>query len=353
MKARLALVLIAAAAFLVPTRPAWVEHGYSRTLYPRLQDAITPFSNRVPFALLDPLLAAALVLFVVAIVRLVRAMRRGARLRALGRFLLGLATAAAGIYLVFLLLWGLNYRRQPLGAKLDFREARVTPLAILELAETSLTEVNALHDAAHAAGWPALEGMPDHLASAFSRALDTVAPSRVAPGVPKWSVLMPFFARAGVEGVTDPFFLEVIVNREVLPFERPFTVAHEWAHLAGYADEAEASFFGWLTCVQGTAADRYSGWLYLYSQSVDSLPRDSRARLMSRLAPRPRRDLGAIAARLARISRPLSQASWRIYDEYLKGNRVAAGVRSYDAVVTLVAGTTFRPGWIPLLRAAP
>ena len=54
--------------------------------------------------------------------------------------------------------------------------------------------------------------------------------------------------------MTDPFFLEVIVNPDVLPIERPFVVAHEWAHLAGYADESEANFVAWLTCAHGDAA---------------------------------------------------------------------------------------------------
>ena len=54
--------------------------------------------------------------------------------------------------------------------------------------------------------------------------------------------------------MTNPFFLEVIINPDLLPFEQPFVLAHEWAHLAGYADESEANFVAWLTCVQGDAA---------------------------------------------------------------------------------------------------
>ena len=42
----------------------------------------------------------------------------------------------------------------------------------------------------------------------------------------------------------NPFGLETIVLPDLLPYERPFVVAHEWAHLAGHADEAEASAIG-------------------------------------------------------------------------------------------------------------
>ena len=69
--------------------------------------------------------------------------------------------------------------------------------------------------------------------------------------MPKRSLLTYYFRRAAIDGMTDPYFLEVIVNPDVLDFERPFVVAHEWAHLAGYSNEAEANFLAWLTCIKG------------------------------------------------------------------------------------------------------
>jgi hypothetical protein len=54
----------------------------------------------------------------------------------------------------------------------------------------------------------------------------------------------------------------------------------------------------------------------------------------------PRADLRAIAARLARdVSPKVSAAGWRVYDQYLKANRVEAGTASYAQVVRLVLGT--------------
>ena len=42
--------------------------------------------------------------------------------------------------------------------------------------------------------------------------------------------------------MTDPFLLETLIAPDLLEVERPFVIAHEWAHLAGYADESEANF---------------------------------------------------------------------------------------------------------------
>ncbi len=61
------------------------------------------------------------------------------------------------------------------------------------------------------------------------------------------------------------------------------TVAHEWSHLAGYADESEANFVGWLVCMRGPAPVQYSGWLSLYGTVMNALPRSEREELARRL----------------------------------------------------------------------
>jgi hypothetical protein len=140
--------------------------------------------------------------------------------------------------------------------------------------------------------------------------------------------------------MTDPFFLETLVASDLLPFERPFVVAHEWSHLAGFADEGEANFIGWLTCLRGDVPAQYSGWLSLYTELASGLPRRDRVDLAAGLAPGPRADLQAMADRLARnVSPAVSAAGWRVYDQYLKANRIEAGAASYAEVVRLALGT--------------
>jgi hypothetical protein len=153
--------------------------------------------------------------------------------------------------------------------------------------------------------------------------------------------------------MVNPFGLEVLVNPGLLQFERPFVAAHEWAHLAGYADESEANFIGWLTCIRASRAAQYSGWFFLYWQIAGEVDATSRARINMALADGPRRDINAVIARLRRDEVPaLQAASWRVYDKYLKANRVAAGVRSYGLVIDLILRARYAPGWTPLRRGA-
>jgi hypothetical protein len=137
----------------------------------------------------------------------------------------------------------------------------------------------------------------------------------------------------------------------LLPFERPFVVAHEWSHLAGYADEGDANFVGWLTCVRGSDSDQYSGWLFLYGEMAGSVAAADRAGVAARLADGPRADRRAIADRVRQnVSPRVASAGWRVYDHYLKANRVEAGAASYAQVVRLALGVRFGPGWTPLRK---
>ena len=157
--------------------------------------------------------------------------------------------------------------------------------------------------------------------------------------------------RAIVAGVFAGDKLETLVADDLLPFERPFVIAHEWSHLAGIADEGEANFVGWLACLRGSPADQYSGWLFLFGELMRAVGRSDREALLAALDPGPRSDLSAIRDRLARHVNPrVSNAGWRVYDSYLKANRVEAGNASYFGVVRLVLTTEFQGDWHPRLK---
>lgn len=339
----LLLVLAAVAAGVIPLPADVVERYYSRALYPLLQLAVTSTSNLVPVALLD--VAAALLLLIV----LARVLSRRRRPYSLAAGAMAIATFAAALYLVFLVMWGLNYRREPLERKLAFDRMRITNERALAFGRGAVEAINSGYDAAHAR-----EADFARLAEAFRDAQRALAPGRTAvAGRPKRSVLGLYFRWAAIDGMTDPFFLEVIVNPDVLPVERPFVLAHEWAHLAGYANETEASFVAWLTCLRADDAARYSGWLAIYSHLVVTLPREARREVVTSLGDGPRRDLSDIADRVNRAAPIVRRAASNVYDSYLRANRVPGGIASYDRVVQLILGSEFSDGWTPVQRSEP
>jgi hypothetical protein len=347
MRLRVALVALAAAAALIPTPPDQVERLYSLGAYLALQRPMTALSNRVPFALFDVLLVVVIGVWLALATRDLAGEGRTGMLRAAARIAVRTVVWAAGFYVTFLLVWGLNYRRVPLMEKLPFDARAVTSDAARALALTSVEQLNALHGAAHATGWPAAGAIDSALAESLVRADREVGGrGRVIVGRPKATLLDWFFRRAAVDGMTDPYFLETLVSSTLLPFERPFVLAHEWSHLAGTADEGDANFLAWLTCVQAPPPAQYSGWLFLYSEVAGGLAGPARAEVAALLGPGPRADLAAIRARLVRQVDPrVFAVGQRVYDRYLKANRVESGIESYGYVVQLVLGVRFGPGW--------
>jgi hypothetical protein len=150
--------------------------------------------------------------------------------------------------------------------------------------------------------------------------------------------------------MTDPYFLEVIVNPEVLPFERPFVVAHEWAAHLAVRERRRGEFCFVADVCPRDALARYSGWLAAYQHALAALPRPDRSSV-NPLDEGPRQDLQAIAARYAKSSPALRRAANGVYDEYLRANRVTEGIASYDAVVRLMIGTRFDDPWKPRPRS--
>jgi hypothetical protein len=344
------VVLTAVVAAFVPADPALVERVFSRGVYPVVQPALTSLSSLVPFALLDAWLLLGVALLGRACWRIARA---GSRLAAVGGAAWRGLVLAAAVYLVFLASWGLHYRRQPLTSRVQFSAARVTPGAADALAVRAIDALNAQHAAAHEeiAASPSMSALRAQLAPAFTRAKRALGQSSIAtPGRPKTSLLSPYFRWASIDGLINPLGLEVIVSPDVLDVERPFVVAHEWGHLAGWAHESEAGYVAWVTCLGGSRAAQYSSWLSIYWHLRRVLPRERLQMLERTLASGPREDLRGIAARLARGQPAIQRASWQTYDQYLKANRVPSGVANYDEVLQLVLGVEVDSEGRPRLR---
>ena len=351
--AAVAVVALAAIAAFAPMSPDIVERWYATGLYPVLQRAITPLSNSVPVAIFDLLVAGAVVIAIRILFQGVRTSRGTKRIGPIVSALGRLVTAAAAAYLVFLIMWGLNYRRLPMSERLDVRPGTIDSEAVLALGLDTASHLNRLYEQTRRDFKTGLWG-GGGLPSAFADTQRTLSDTPLAvPGRLKLSFFGPYFRWASIDGMTNPFALEVLANPDLLPWEQQFVAAHEWAHLAGYAHEAEANFVGFLTCVRGPDSAQYSGWLFLYWQIADEVSPHDRAALGNALAPGPRRDLEAIADRIRRGQFPfLRNTGWAMYDQYLRANRVEGGVRSYGEVVNLILRTRFEEGWKPVRRNA-
>lgn len=255
--------------------------------------------------------------------------------------------AVVGIYAVwFELSWGWNYARAPLETRVQFYPERVTPGAAANLRARAMAQVNALAAAAHASSAQPLdiEALRAAWLPVVQRAGDDWSP-RVGPA--KRTLADPFMVATGTSGFINPFTLNVATASDLLWFERPFDMAHEWSHDAGYAREDEANYLAVVTCLRSPdPAVQYSGWfeLFLY------LPQKRRY-AHREFVPLVWQDFAALRRRDARhINALLAHWSWRTYNTYLKTNRIATGVANYGEMTRLVLGVPLDAAGLPVAR---
>jgi hypothetical protein len=255
--------------------------------------------------------------------------------------------AIVGLYAIwFELSWGWNYARAPLETRVQFDAGRVTPAAAAALRTRAMAEMNALAPSAHARAAIPLDRSALRAAwlPAVQRAGDTWVPQVDAP---KPTIANPFMLATGTSGFINPLTLNVALASDLLWFERPFDLAHEWSHDAAYAREDEANYLAIVTCLRShDPAMQYAGWfaLFLY------LPQ-KRHYARREFVPLVWQDFVAIRKRDARhINVMLARWSWRTYNVYLKSNKIAAGIANYDEVTRLMLGVPLDSDGLPLAK---
>jgi hypothetical protein len=333
---------------LASRHPAVVESLYSRALYPPLADLLGFLTAGLPFSLAEAGLAGLLLGLFLLLLRFARGIwrKRSIPWGALGRFAGRAFVAAGAAYLSFLLLWGLNYQRQPFGtiAGLDTAPAALPELVALgrELVESAnRLRVGVGEDER---GVMRLKdgtaGARARTEAGFRRAAVLYPTLAGCCARPKPVLASSLLARLGITGIYSPFTGEPNLNTTVPDPEVPFCASHEMAHQRGFAREDEANYLGYLACRLHPDPDfRYSGALAASIYTLHALHQadpGALARIQALHSPPVRRDLEALAAWVARYQGPLQRASERVNDVYLRTQGQREGARSYGRMVDLL-----------------
>lgn len=311
---------------------AWVERVYSNGAYARWEPIAAAIANPVPWSLGDFAVLVGAAVIAWRIVVRVREARRERPWRALGFALFDIVAILALYAVWFEASWGWNYDRAPIEMRLRYEASRIDPAALAALRARTIAQMNALAPAAHArANEPLdLDALRAAWLPAVQRGGDDWTP-RTDP--PKPTLADPLMDANGTSGFVNPLTLTVQLASDLLWFERPFDLAHEWSHDAAYAREDEANYLAVVTCLRSRdPVVRYSGELELLLAlpPLRSYPRKT-------FAPLVWGDFLAIRARDAsRINLAFAHWSWGTYNVYLKSNRIASGIANYGEVTRLM-----------------
>lgn len=319
--------------------PAVVEHYYAEGIYPFLSGGLRRLFGALPFSLGD-LLYTLLGLFLLW--RLFRFLRRiftkqFNRAYAVKSVYTTLFIGSS-LYLLFNVLWGLNYNRQGIAVQLhleasgDYTTKDLSTLTLDLLKKTNRNRQLLGHVIA----------FPNHR-TLFNEAQQAyVAISHKYPfltyhhrsiKVPVYNSLGSFL---GYTGYYNPFTGEAQVNTVLPNLLLPYVCCHEMAHQLGYATEDEANFVGFLSATASSdPLFQYSTNLELFRYANSELwYRDSNMAKSNfdQLHPWVKEDLKHLKAYFKAHENPFEKISTKLYGWFLKANQQPQGLNTYDEV---------------------
>lgn len=336
----LAALLLMLAAAWIPGAAQW----YWKSVYLPAAAAISSVTGLVPFSLAEAglyLLAAAFFLSLIYTIR--RMFRQKQIKKALTAWLSFVLPAASLLAFFFMLGGGINYHHTSFAEEAGITVNEIHPEDLEKICLWLTDEVNAWsgkisrgEDGVMRLSRP--EG-PD--AADAMENLGTVFPclSGEYP-VPKKVFCSGILSRLGLTGIFSAFTIEANYNRDMTPYNIPFTVCHELSHLRGFMQEEEANFIAFLACIRSERPDfLYSGylsaWVYCMNALYDT-DQDRWSAARSMLSPDVEADLAANNAFWNRYDGVLSDVSTQVNDTYLKINGQEHGVQSYNRMVALI-----------------
>lgn len=337
------LLFLLAAAVLIKVFALYghfVEAAYSTGVYPYIAVILRFLTGWLPFSLGDVLYAAAAIWLVVRVKKLLGILfKRKATWRG---FLYGMGKTGIKLlclYLVFNILWGLNYDRYGISYQLKLGQGKYNTEELKKLTDILIVRVN---NSRRLLGDSNFTYPPNRqVFTAATNAYDNVITAypflRYRAKSIKPSIYGKLGNYLGFLGYYNPFTGEAQVNTTVPPFVIPYTTCHEMAHQLGYASEDEANFVGYLSAMASKdEIFHYSAYFDLFKYANGELfVRDSAAaranyRALDTLV---KRDMHIYREFLLATRNPVEPVIRLFYGEYLKANNQPKGLETYNEVV--------------------
>lgn len=337
------LLLLSGLLYWVSGFSSFLEQYYSEGVYPFIGRSLRFLSGWLPFSLGDLLYAGLMGYLMIKLVKLVRLfIQRKAHLIDWRKKLHAGLNNLLALYLLFYLIWGLNYNRLPVDQQFELKEKKYSADDLRQLNGLLVEKINAskshllLHPVADSS-YSFLFGQANEAYRQLAKAYPHLqyAPRSVKSSLWGWAGNY-----LGFLGYYNPFTGEAQVNTGIPAFLQPFTICHEMAHQLGYAKENEANFVGYLAASQSSDSFfQYSTYLdlFLYANrnlyGVDSAKANASAQ---QLLPEVKNDLRYLSAFYKRHRNPIEPIVRWLYGFYLRQNRQPSGIMSYDEVTGLV-----------------
>ena len=256
------------------------------------------------------------------------------------------------LYVVFMLIWGLNYQKSSPAKSFDLKMD--TSYTAVQLDSLSLYLMKELNKTRQILSDSVIEKtevdqvfrnsiLNYRLVKNKFPQLHLDKPILKEAAFPSWGDYLGYLA------FYQPITGEAIVRTDVPLLTLPYTSCHELAHQMGYASEAEANFIAFVVATESSdALLRYSMLLqmftYCQSEHLGFIAKTGNFekwktivnRNKAMLDPKVIGDRKKIKDFFIQRQHLLLPASTSLYDQFLQWNKQAKGIKSYDEVLLWV-----------------
>ena len=237
--------------------------------------------------------------------------------------LVNLSAFISIVYFIFYSFWGLNYFKTSISYKLNIKNN----YEFEKLDNTLNLIINKINEEV-----PLLKDFNELDFFEITNMTDLNVKQSLAPN---------FLLLQTVSGHFIPFTSESVINFNIPKIDLPVVIFHEYAHQMGYADEAEASFIGFMKAVESNNANvRYSGYFNALLNLLNEINKNHEEELenyISKLNDKVISDINYNMEFWSKYSNNyFDKAQKYIYDLYLKSNNQEAGIMTYNKVSNFI-----------------
>lgn len=243
------------------------------------------------------------------------------------------------VYVLFNLLWGLNYNRRGVAYQLGLKVERYSKNDLINVMQQLVYRLNAIEaqSRSNRLSIKRKRNLFEGATMAYDQLARTEGDFKYSFRSVKPSLYSYLGNYLGYTGYYNPFSGEAQVNTTVPLFVQPFTTCHEIGHQLGYAKENEANFSGYLSAKSSTdPIFRYSVYFDLYAYSRYYLyAQDSviARQLDGQLNAGIKDDYRELKNFVIKYRNPVEVIIDKLYGQYLKANNQPSGKLTYNEVV--------------------
>jgi len=327
--------------FLFSLSPSLVQKHYSIGFYSYISSALRSISSIFPFAIGDIIYVLLIGFVLYKIFRfyqkikkkqLSKSYRITVPLQILNFFLI--------LYIIFKMVWGLNYSRPSITEELGIGDKKYTVKELVLLGDYFVKKTNDLKTQALKQG--KVPAYTIHELESFSATAYQLKEKQnplfhysnpcVKSVLNSWLI-----SKIGIEGYYAPLSGEANINMNLPDFVKPYVSCHEIAHQLGVAYEDEANLLGYLT------ASNSPNIYYQYSANYEMLryilfeiriksPDDYKT-LHDKLLPQVLTDFKIEKEFWRKYNGQMFGYMDAAFDSFLKLNNQKKGIDSYQDIV--------------------